>query len=105
MGDWDSMHAVHRVGRIDIAGALGAVERACGITLNRDKTMTTDKKLIEHETRISRMEGIIEEIRTRLTGMEAGQRELGRKIDSVKHTIWVGLPFIIGLLSKMAFFN
>lgn len=53
--------------------------------------MTTDKKLIEHETRISRMEGIIEEIRTRLTGMEAGQRELGRKIDSVKHTILVGL--------------
>ena len=45
----------------------------------------TDEKFIDHEARerISRFEGIIEEIRTRLTSVEIELR-------SLKHTIWAG---------------
>ena len=67
----------------------------------------TDEKLIDHEARerISRLEGIIEEIRTRLLALENEMREVRQEINSVKHTIWAGLVFIIGLLVKIAFFN
>lgn len=60
----------------------------------------TDEKFIDHEARerISRLEGIIEEIRTRLTSVEIELR-------SLKHTIWAGLVFSIGLLVKIAFFD
>lgn len=60
----------------------------------------TDEKFIDHEARerISRFEGIIEEIRTRLTSVEIELR-------SLKHTIWVGMVFISGPLVKITFFN
>lgn len=60
----------------------------------------TDEKFIDHEARerISRLEGIIKEIRTRLTSVEIELR-------SLKHTIWAGLVFIIGPLVKIAFFD
>ena len=67
----------------------------------------TDEKFIDREARerISRLEGIIEEIRTRLSALESELREMRREINSVKHAIWAGLVFIIGLLVKIAFFN
>ena len=58
----------------------------------------TTEDIPDHEGHISRLEGIIEEIRTRLTSVEIELR-------SLKHTIWAGLVFIIGLLVKIAFFN
>ena len=59
-----------------------------------------DEKFIDHEARerISRLEGTIEEIRTRLSSVEIELR-------SLKHTIWAGMVFSIGLLVKIAFFN
>ena len=59
-----------------------------------------DEKFIDHEARerISRLEGIIEEIRTRLSSVEIELR-------SLKHTIWAGMVFSIGLLVKIAFFD
>ena len=67
----------------------------------------TDEKFIDREARerISRLEGIIEEIRTRLSSLENEMREVRQEINSVKHAIWAGLVFIIGLLVKIAFFN
>ena len=60
----------------------------------------TDEKFIDHEARerISRLEGIIEKFRARLTSVEIELR-------SLKHTIWAGMVFSIGLLVKIAFFN
>ena len=58
----------------------------------------TAEEMPDQEGHISRLEGIIEEIRTRLTSVEIELR-------SLKHAIWAGLVFIIGLLVKIAFFN
>ena len=65
----------------------------------------TTEEMPDHEGRISWIEGIIEEIRTRLSSLENEMREVLQEINSVKHAIWAGLVFIIGLLVKIAFFN
>ena len=70
------------------------------------------KETLDHEGRISRLEGIIEEIRSRLSRIEADQRamdeRLTAKIDRVQvmaASLWAGVVIIIGLLAKIAFFN
>ena len=70
----------------------------------------TDEKFIDREARerISRLEGIIEEIRARLTRIEADQRAMNdrlHRLDVKVSSLWVGVMIIIGLLVKIAFFN
>ena len=65
----------------------------------------TTEEMLDHEGRIPRIEDIIEEIRTRLSSLENEMREVRQEINSVKHAIWAGLVFIIGLLVEIAFFN
>ena len=70
----------------------------------------TDEKFIDHEARerISRLEGIIEEIRTRLARIDSDQRAMNDRLyrlDVKISSMWVGVMIIIGLLVKIAFFN
>ena len=79
----------------------------------------TTEEMLDHEGRISRIEGIIEEIRARLTRIEADQRDMRRemrremgamndrlhRLDVKVSSLWVGVMIIIGLLVKIAFFG
>lgn len=77
--------------------------------------MTDSKETLNHEGRISRIEGIIEEIRARLARIEADQRDMRRELSAVNDrlhrldvkvsSLWVGVMIAIGLLVKIAFFN
>lgn len=81
--------------------------------------MTDSKETLNHEGRISRIEGIIEEIRARLAQIEADQRDMRRemrremsgvndrlhRLDVKVSSLWVGVMIAIGLLVKIAFFN
>ena len=77
--------------------------------------MTDSKEILNHEGRISRIEGIIEEIRARLARIEADQRDIRRELSTVNDrlhrldvkvsSLWVGVMIAIGLLVKIAFFN
>lgn len=77
--------------------------------------MTDSKETLNHEGRISRIEGIIEEIRARLAQIEATQRDMRREMSAVNDrlhrldvkvsSLWVGVMIAIGLLVKIAFFN
>ena len=77
--------------------------------------MTDSKETLNHEGRISRIEGIIEEIRARLARIEADQRDMRRELSTVNDrlhrldvkvsSLWVGVMIAIGLLVKIAFFN
>lgn len=77
--------------------------------------MTDSKETLNHEGRISRIEGIIEEIRARLAQIEAAQRDMRREMSAVNDrlhrldvkvsSLWVGVMIAIGLLVKIAFFN
>ncbi len=70
----------------------------------------TDEKFIDREARerISRLEDIIEEIRARLTRIEADQRTMNdrlHRLDVKVSSLWVGVMIVIGLLVKIAFFS
>ncbi len=75
----------------------------------------TTEEMLDHEGRISRLEGIIEEIRARLTRIEADQRDMRRemgamndrlhRLDVKVSSLWVGVMIVIGLLVKIAFFS
>ena len=68
----------------------------------------TTEEMLDHEGRISRIEGIIEEIRARLTRIEADQRDMNdrlHRLDVKVSSLWVGVMIVIGLLVKIAFFN
>ena len=75
----------------------------------------TTEEMLDHEGRISRLEGIIEEIRARLTRIEADQRDMRREMSAMNDrlhrldvkisSLWVGVMIVIGLLVKIAFFN
>ena len=77
--------------------------------------MTDSKETLNHEGRISRIEGIIEEIRARLARIEADQRDIRRELSAVNDrlhrldvkvsSLWAGVMIAIGLLVKIAFFN
>ena len=81
--------------------------------------MTDSKETLNHEGRISRIEGIIEEIRARLAQIEADQRDMRRemrremsavndrlhRLDVKVSSLWVGVMIAIGLLVKIAFFG
>ena len=68
----------------------------------------TTEEMLDHEGRISRIEGIIEEIRARLARIEADQRVMNdrlHRLDVKVSSLWVGVMIAIGLLIKIAFFN
>lgn len=75
----------------------------------------TTEEMLDHEGRISRLEGIIEEIRARLSAIEAGQRDMRRELSAMNDrlhrldvkvsSLWVGVMIAIGLLIKIAFFG
>ena len=75
----------------------------------------TTEEMLDHEGRISRLEGIIEEIRARLATIEADQRDMRREMSALNDrlhrldvkvsSLWVGVMIVIGLLVKIAFFN
>lgn len=81
--------------------------------------LTDSKETLNHEGRISRIEGIIEEIRARLAQIEADQRDMRRemrremsavndrlhRLDVKVSSLWVGVMIAIGLLVKIAFFG
>ena len=77
--------------------------------------MTDSKETLNHEGRISRIEGIIEEIRARLSAIEAGQWDMRRELSALSDrlhrldvkvsSLWVGVMIAIGLLIKIAFFG
>ena len=77
--------------------------------------MTDSKETLNHEGRISRIEGIVEEIRARLSAIEAGQRDMRRELNAMNDrlhrldvkvsSLWVGVMIAIGLLVKIAFFG
>ena len=61
-------------------------------------------KTIEHEGRISRLEGIIEQLGVRMVTIETRLTSIERGIESINRKIWAGSIIIIGLLTKIAFF-
>ena len=75
----------------------------------------TTEEMLDHEGRISRLEGIIEEIRARLARIEADQRDMRREMSAMNDrlhrldvkvsSLWVGVMIVIGLLIKIAFFS
>lgn len=68
----------------------------------------TTEEMLDHEGRISRIEGIIEEIRARLARIEADQRVMNdrlHRLDVKVSSLWVGVMIAIGLLIKIAFFG
>ena len=79
----------------------------------------TTEEMLDHEGRISRLEGIVEEIRARLARIEADQRDMRRdmrrelsavndrlhRLDVKVSSLWVGVMIAIGLLVKIAFFG
>ena len=62
------------------------------------------EKAIEHEGRISRLEGVIEQLGIRMVGIESRLTSIERGIEGINRKIWAGLIIIIGLLTKIAFF-
>ena len=62
------------------------------------------EKTIEREGRISRLEGIIEQLGIRMAGIESRLTSIEHGIDRIDRKIWAGLIIIIGLLTKIAFF-
>ena len=75
----------------------------------------TTEEMLDHEGRISRIEGIIEEIRARLARIEADQRDMRREMSAMNDrlhrldvkvsSLWVGVMIVIGLLVTIAFFG
>ena len=63
-----------------------------------------NEKTIEHESRISRLEGIIEQLGIRMASIESRLTSIECGIESINRKIWAGLIIIIGLLTKIAFF-
>ena len=63
-----------------------------------------NQKTIEHEGRISRLEGIIEQLGIRMVGIESRLTSIERGIEGIDRKICAGLIIIIGLLTKIAFF-
>ena len=73
--------------------------------------MTDSKETLNHEGHISRIEGIIEEIRARLARIEADQRDMRRelrrelsavndrlhRLDVKVSSLWVGVMIAIAL--------
>ena len=63
-----------------------------------------NEKTIEHESRISRLEGIVEQLGTWMASIESRLTSIERGIESINRKIWAGLIIMIGLLTKIAFF-
>lgn len=73
------------------------------VQIERGKEMKNEKT-IEHEGRISRLGGIIEQLGIRMVGIESRLTSIERGIERIDRKIWAGLIIITGLLTKIAFF-
>ena len=111
MGKVKSAQSAGKFFGIWTQGSRGFVE----LSINGVKRMTGTKETLDHEGRISRLEGIIEEIRARLARIEADLRDMRCELSAMNErlhrldvkisSLWVGVVIIIGLLTKIAFFD
>ena len=58
---------------------------------------TQPEKLAEMDARLSRIEGIVEQIATRLTSVEQGQRDLSNRIDGLSNRIVTLFCWLVGI--------
>ncbi len=63
-----------------------------------------DSKLAEIDARLSRVEGITEQMNTRLTSLEQGQRDLSTRVDSMTTRVDSMTTRIDGLSNRMLTF-
>lgn len=56
-----------------------------------------DSKLAEMDARLSRIEGIVEQITTRLTGLEQSYRDLSNRIDGLSNRMLTLFCWLVGI--------
>ncbi len=56
-----------------------------------------DSKLAEIDARLSRVEGITEQMNTRLTSLEQGQRDLTNRVDGLSNRMLTFFCWLVGI--------